>query len=93
MNDVSQFLIDQCREYDGAHAVTLALAIDAGNGFPRLGNAVEERNADLLELHVLELGQEAVPERFRSQAGAVGDEENGTLDWGHAAILTAVAQA
>ena len=84
VDDVRQILIDQRREYDRAHAVTLALAIDAGNRFVRLGNAVEEGNADLREFHSLELAQEAVPERFGRQAGAVGDEEHGTLDRGHA---------
>lgn len=91
MDDVRQFLIDQRREYDRAHAVALALAIDAGNRFVRLGNAVEEGNADLLELDFLELAQEAVPERFSRQAGAVGDEEDGTLNRDHVPILTAVA--
>jgi hypothetical protein len=43
-------------------------------------DAVEEGNADLLELDILELRQQAVAERFGGQAGAIGDEEDGALD-------------
>jgi hypothetical protein len=72
---------------------SLALGIDAGDGILCLGDVVEEGDADLLEFDILELGHQAVAERFGGQAGAVGDEEYGAFDRiGHAPILTAVAQ-
>ena len=94
MDDTRQTRIDQRREDDGAHAVGLALGIDAGNRLLGFLDVVEKGDADLLELDVLELGHQAVAEGFDGQAGAVGHEKNGAFDSGrHPVILPAVTQS
>ena len=80
MDDVGQFRIDQCREYDGAHAIGFALGIDPGQRILGLFDAVEKGNPDLPEFDFLELGQKTVTKGLGGQAGAVGNEKYGAFE-------------
>jgi hypothetical protein len=51
---------------------------DAGETFLGLLRGVDERQRDLVELHAFELGEQAVTEHLRGDAGAVRDEEHGS---------------
>lgn len=80
VDDRRQVLVDQRGEDDRPHAVGFALRVDALQRFLSFVDAVQEGDADLPELDVLELGQQAVAEGFGGEAGAVGDEEYGAFD-------------
>jgi hypothetical protein len=52
--------------------------LDAQRGGFGLLRIVHERQAMLVELHALELGQDAVADRLRRNTSGIGDVENGS---------------
>ncbi len=55
------------------------LLVDLLDRILRLLDRVHERQGDLVESHLVELGEQAVAEHFGRDAGAVGHEKGGAL--------------
>ena len=55
------------------------LAVDPLDRLVGLVDRVDERQADLAQAQVLELGEQRVPEGLGGHAGAVGDVEDGPV--------------
>ncbi|OQA31586.1 MAG: hypothetical protein BWY57_02309 [Betaproteobacteria bacterium ADurb.Bin341] len=83
LHDGGNLRVDQCCEHEGTQAIGPAAFVDAGDDGVRLVGTVDERGAVLAEFDILELGQQAVAQGFGSQAGAVGDKEDGAFGFGH----------
>ena len=77
--DVANLLVDHGIEDDRPGAVFLGSLVDLLYHGPRFFDAVDIRARELGEADGLELRQQALPEGFGGDAGAVGDEESGTF--------------
>ena len=87
--DVADLVVEQGCEDDGAFPITvcgLLHTLREGLGTLR---GVDVGHVDLLEVHAVELGQQAVTEGLGGDAGALGDEEDGAFHAGSAGVSPA----
>ncbi len=76
-DDAGDFGVHQCADDNGADAVRVAGIVDPFDESACFFGGIDKWNSDFLESHAVELGQQAVAEHFRSNAGAIGDEKSG----------------
>ena len=76
-HDLAHVAVHQGREHDRLAVAAQRFPLDPLQAFLRLVHAVDEGQGHLVEIHALELGQQAVPEHLRGDAGAIGNEEHG----------------
>jgi hypothetical protein len=64
-------------EDDRLAVAAQGFAFDALQAFQGPVHAVDDGQGHLVEFHALELGEQAVAQHLRRDAGAIGDEEHG----------------
>ena len=69
-------LVHERGEHDRLPAAVRGFGLDAREAVLGFLGAVDEGQGDLVELDALELGQQAVAEHLRRDAGAIGDKEH-----------------